>query len=66
MELKKKIYKEAFIHVHQTGALDAVTSIFFRDYLNNHEDEKMRYEALKEELYAKYKDDRKKYTAGKN
>jgi len=57
---------KAFIHVHQTGALDAVTSILFRDYLNNHEDEKMRYEALKEELYAKYKDDRKKYTAGKN
>ena len=38
----------------------------FRDYLNNNEEERKRYESLKIELYNKYKDERKKYTSGKN
>lgn len=57
---------KAFIHVYKTGDMNGITSIMFRDYLNSHEDEKRRYEALKMELYEKYKDDRSKYTWGKD
>lgn len=57
---------KAFIHVYKTNDMNGITSIMFRDYLNNHEDEKKRYEELKMDLYKKYKDDRNKYTYGKN
>ena len=57
---------KAFIHVYKTGDMNGITSIIFRDYLNSHEEEKRRYEALKMELYEKYKDDRKQYTSGKD
>lgn len=57
---------KALIHVYKTGDMNGVTSIMFRDYLNNHEDERKKYEELKIELYTKYKDERKKYTAGKD
>ena len=57
---------KAFIHVYQTGDMNGITSIMFRDYIISHEDEKKRYEALKMELYKKYKNDRKKYTYGKD
>ena len=57
---------KAFIHVYQTGDMNGITSIMFRDYLNAHEDERKRYEDLKMELYEKYKDDRHKYTYGKD
>ena len=57
---------KAFIHVYKTGDMNGITSIMFRDYLNSHEDERKRYEDLKMELYEKYKDDRTKYTYGKD
>ncbi len=59
---------KAFIHVYQTGDMNGITSIMFRDYLNSHEDERKRYEDLKMELYEKYKDDsnRHNYTYGKD
>lgn len=57
---------KAFIHVYKTGDMNGITSIMFRDYINAHEDEKKRYETLKIELYQKYKNDRKKYTLGKD
>ena len=57
---------KALIHVYQTGDMNGITSILFRDYLNNHEEERKRYEDLKRELYNKYKDERKKYTSGKD
>ncbi|MBQ9318938.1 MAG: GrpB family protein [Bacilli bacterium] len=57
---------KAFIHVYQTGDMNGITSIMFRDYLNKHEDEKKRYEKLKLELYEKFKEDRKQYTSGKD
>ena len=57
---------KAFIHVYKTGDMNGITSIMFRDYLNSHEDEKKRYEELKIELYARYKNDRKQYTLGKD
>ena len=57
---------KAFIHVYKTGDMNGITSIMFRDYMNSHEDEAKRYEALKMELYDKYKDNRKEYTHGKD
>ena len=57
---------KALIHVYVTGDMNGITSILFRDYLNSHEDEKKRYEALKLELYKKYKNERKLYTLGKD
>ncbi|MBR3161600.1 MAG: GrpB family protein [Bacilli bacterium] len=57
---------KAFIHVYKTGDMRGITSIMFRDYLNSHEDERERYELLKMELYNKYKNERKKYTLGKD
>lgn len=46
--------------------MNGITSIIFRDYLNNHADERKRYQALKMELYEKFKDNRKEYTHGKD
>ena len=57
---------KAFIHVYKTGDMNGITSILFRDYLNNHEHERKRYLELKIELYNKYKDNRKEYTNGKD
>ena len=57
---------KALIHVYVTGDMNGITSILFRDYLNSHEDEKKRYEALKLELYKKYKNERKLYALGKD
>ena len=57
---------KAFIHVYKTGDMNGITSIMFRDYMNAHEDERKRYEALKLELIEKYQGDRKKYTYGKD
>ena len=57
---------KAFIHVYKTGDINAKNLILFRDYLNNHEEERKRYDKLKEELLVKYKDERSKYTLGKN
>jgi GrpB-like predicted nucleotidyltransferase (UPF0157 family) len=37
----------------------------FKDYLLTHDDERQRYITLKQELYAKYKDDYPAYDAGK-
>ena len=56
----------AFIHVYTTGDMNGITSIIFRDYMNSHKDEAKRYEALKTELYEKYKDNRKEHTLGKD
>ena len=57
---------KAFIHVYETGDINGITPIMFRNYMNSHEDERERYELLKIELFEKYKNDRKQYTLGKD
>ena len=57
---------KAFIHVYKTGDMNCISSIMFRDYMNSHKDEAKKYEALKMELYEKYKDNRHEYTYGKD
>ena len=39
---------KAFIHVYKTGDIRGITSIMFRDYMNNHEEERKKYEYIKE------------------
>lgn len=51
------------IHVKEYGDCD---ELYFRDYLNDNQEEAKEYENLKEELYNKYKPNRDLYTAGKN
>lgn len=62
--VEKDIVK-AYIHIYQTGDINAKRLILFRDYLNNNEDEKKKYEKLKLDLYNKYKNDRNNYVLGK-
>ena len=57
---------KAFIHVYKTGDINAIKTILFRDYMNNHEDERKRYEDLKNDLYRRFKDDRQAYVLGKD
>ncbi len=55
-----------FVHVMNINEKRYQESILFRDYLNNHEKERIEYQKLKEELAIKYKDDRPTYTKSKN
>lgn len=50
------------IHIKKYGDCD---ELYFRDYLNNHEQKVKEYEKLKLELYDKYKPNRDLYTDGK-
>ena len=53
------------IHVILYGTKQWWDYLHFRDYLLAHEEEAKAYEALKEELAAKYENYRPSYTAGK-
>lgn len=55
-----------FIHVVEDGSTRCINTVFFRDYLRNHEDVKKEYEDLKIMLAEKYENNRKMYTASKN
>lgn len=57
---------KAFIHVYKTGDINAITNILFRDYMNEHDDERKKYEDLKMQLYEECKGDRIKYVYGKD
>ena len=50
------------IHIKKYGDCD---ELYFRDYLNDHDEMAKQYECLKEELYNKYKPNRDLYTSGK-
>lgn len=53
------------IHVVRWGGAEWNNYINFRDYLNAHPEKAMRYDACKQKLAARFPDDRKSYTAGK-
>ena len=57
---------KAFIHVYKTNDINCISSILFRDYMNNHPEEAKKYEELKVDLYNKYKDSRNEYVLGKD
>lgn len=57
---------KAFIHVLPITSPEIKQYIWFRDYLNSNAKEAKEYEALKEKLLIKYKEDRPRYTEGKN
>ena len=46
--------------------LSKITQILFRDYLRQHRDLALEYEALKKQLIEKFPDGRQQYGDGKN
>ncbi|MFW6319310.1 MAG: GrpB family protein, partial [Bacillota bacterium] len=50
------------LHVRKIGDCDA---LYFRDYLNDHEDVRKAYELLKKDLLIKYPKNRDAYTKSK-
>ena len=59
------IERTHYLHLMQYGSKEWNEKIFFRDYLNNNEKEKIEYEKLKIEAMNKFNDDRKNYTKEK-
>lgn len=56
---------KAFIHVVPYYSEHARNYILFRNFLNENTSEAKEYEKLKLQLFSEFKNDRKKYTAGK-
>lgn len=56
---------KAFIHVYNIGDNRGNRSIVFRDYLNTHEEERIRYNELKISLCKSNQSNRKAYSLGK-
>jgi GrpB-like predicted nucleotidyltransferase (UPF0157 family) len=59
------IERTHYLHLMQYDSKEWNEKIFFRDYLNNHEKERIEYEELKIEAMNKFSDDRKNYTKEK-
>lgn len=55
-----------YIHVEVINSLFWNNHILFRDYLLNHPEYIKKYESLKTEMFERFKDERKLYTAAKN
>lgn len=60
----KEGYAEKVYHLHVRRIGDC-NELYFRDYLIEHENVSIEYAKLKQDLLAKYKNDRDRYTAGK-
>jgi len=58
-------YAERVFHLH-LRTKDDVDEIYFRDYLNSHDDIARQYESLKLSLWKKYEYDRDSYTQAKS
>ena len=70
-ERTKRYFREApgtprrHIHVRRAGSWAEQFALLFRDYLRTHTEEAQRYESLKYQLAARYKEDRHGYTDAK-
>ncbi len=60
------IERTHYLHLMQYESREWNEKIFFRDYLNNNEKERIEYEKLKIEAMNKFSDDRKNYTKEKD
>jgi GrpB-like predicted nucleotidyltransferase (UPF0157 family) len=58
--------RRTHVHVQKHGSWGQQFVLLFRDYLRSNEDERRRYEAIKQELAAKFRNDRPSYVAGKS
>jgi GrpB-like predicted nucleotidyltransferase (UPF0157 family) len=71
-DMTKRFFREppgtrrTHIHVQKHGSWGQQFVLLFRDYLRSNEDERNRYEAVKQELADKFRDDRPKYIEGKS
>jgi len=61
-----KTHTTHHLHIVKFNSRLWKNQIFFRDYLRKYKDIVKKYNELKEELAEKYKNDRKKYVAGKD
>ena len=61
-----KTYTTYHLHIVKFNSQPWKNQIIFRDYLKKHKEIIKKYNELKEGLAEKYKDDRKKYVAGKD
>jgi GrpB-like predicted nucleotidyltransferase (UPF0157 family) len=70
-ERTKRYFREApgtprrHIHVRRAGSWAEQFALLFRDYLRTQAEESRRYETLKYQLAARYKEDRRGYTEAK-
>ena len=70
-ERTKRYFREApgtsrrHIHVRRAGSWAEQFALLFRDYLRTQAEEARRYESLKYQLAAKYREDRHGYTDAK-
>jgi GrpB-like predicted nucleotidyltransferase (UPF0157 family) len=70
-DLTKRFFREAphtrrtHIHVHKIGTWQQQLVLVFRDFLRADVAARNRYEAVKRELAAHYRDERSKYVVGK-
>lgn len=70
-ELTKRYFRErpgdrrTHIHVRKAGSWGEQFALLFRDYLRLHPTDRGKYERVKRELAAKYREDRSSYTEAK-
>jgi len=58
--------RRTHIHVRKAGSWSEQFALLFRDYLREHAEDREKYERVKRDLAAKYRDERIKYTDAKN
>lgn len=58
--------RRTHVHVVKAGSWGQQFVLLFRDYLRSNEKERLRYEAVKYTLAAKFRDDRPRYVDGKS
>lgn len=63
----KRVDGDSYYHIHaySQGSTNYKNQILFRDYLRNHKEIAEEYAQLKKNLYEEYKDNRPRYTEGK-
>ncbi|WP_201008049.1 GrpB family protein [Paenibacillus glycanilyticus] len=70
-DMSKRYFREApgnrrtHIHVRQAGSLSEQMNLLFRDYLRQHQEDRLRYGQEKHRLMEQYKHERMKYVEGK-
>lgn len=57
--------RRTHVHVRQAGSFSEQMNLLFRDYLREHQEDRLKYAEEKHRLMSLYKDQRTKYVEGK-
>lgn len=57
--------RRTHVHIRQAGSFSEQMNLLFRDYLREHQEDRLKYAEEKHRLMTKYKDQRSKYVEGK-